>query len=77
MVYRKHLEKIEGCMLIMKQRKVEFLGLKKQRFVSAWKMKTLNMKSDVILLLSMICLMACNESQPNKSRVAHNKLFVN
>jgi protein SCO1/2 len=35
----------------------------------AWKMKTLNMKNNIILLLSIICLVACNESQPNKSRV--------
>ena len=33
-----------------------------------WKMKTLNMRIDIILLC-IICLMACNEPQPNNSRV--------
>lgn len=33
-------------------------------------MKTLNMRSSIILFLSIIVLAACNESQPNKSRVA-------
>lgn len=32
-------------------------------------MKTFNMKSNLILMLSIICLVACNESVPNKSRV--------
>lgn len=34
-----------------------------------WKMKIFNMKNKILLLLSIISLIACNQSQTNKSRV--------